>query len=114
MIVYQYTENGKTMAKLLGIEQFNRISWSPAAEILDVLPLNISTKGMQFLTIRKNAKISSYEKKQIVLRERAWRWQQILSESAISWGELGEVSAWFERMAKRYGLLTEFRENGIC
>jgi len=32
---------------------------------------------------------------------------------AISWGELAEQVAELERLAKKYGLVKEFRENGI-
>jgi len=31
----------------------------------------------------------------------------------LSWGELATVDAWFSKMARRYGLINEFRENGI-
>lgn len=31
----------------------------------------------------------------------------------IKFGELYEFGAYFERLGKRYGLLKEFRENGI-
>lgn len=32
----------------------------------------------------------------------------------LSWGEISEIQAYFEKIGKRYGLLTEFRENAIC
>jgi len=32
----------------------------------------------------------------------------------LSYFEWSIVCDWFERMGKRYGLLTEFRENAIC
>lgn len=32
---------------------------------------------------------------------------------SISWGELAEATDKLERLAKRYGLIREFRENGI-
>ena len=32
----------------------------------------------------------------------------------LSYGEMGEICDFFERMGKRYGLLREFRENCIC
>lgn len=34
--------------------------------------------------------------------------------SGLSWAEFSFISGWFEAMGRRYGLLTEFRENGIC
>lgn len=48
------------------------------------------------------------------VRERAIQWQYEFAERTISWGELAEETAEFERLGRRYGLLTEFRENGIC
>lgn len=32
----------------------------------------------------------------------------------LSWGECAEISDFFEKNGKRYGLLKEFRENAIC
>jgi hypothetical protein len=32
----------------------------------------------------------------------------------MSWGELAYWQEYFEKLGKRYGLLTEFRENCIC
>lgn len=48
------------------------------------------------------------------VRDRAIQWQMDFAERTISWGELAEETAEFERLGRRYGLLTEFRENGIC
>ena len=36
-----------------------------------------------------------------------------LYERAISWQELAQEGARFEKLGKRYGLLKEFRESGI-
>lgn len=47
-------------------------------------------------------------------RDRAIQWQYEFAERTISWGELAEETAEWERLGRRYGLLTEFRENGIC
>ena len=58
--------------------------------------------------------LSNYERKQCLLRECAWNYQNMQAEFSLSWGEYCEISAWFEKMGKRYGLLREFRENGIC
>lgn len=32
----------------------------------------------------------------------------------LSYSEIGDVGAFFERMGRKYGLLREFRENWIC
>lgn len=44
-------------------------------------------------------------------REKAREWQ--LAEDNYSYSELAYWQSYFERLGKRYGLLTEFRENGI-
>ena len=46
-------------------------------------------------------------------RELAQTWQREFSENAYSWAELAAAAARFERLGRRYGLLQEFRENGI-
>lgn len=46
-------------------------------------------------------------------RELAQEWQRTFGDTSHSWGELAEDAARFERLGRRYGLLREFRENGI-
>lgn len=41
-------------------------------------------------------------------------WQHWQSEQSLSWGETGDWSAFFEQLGEKYGLLEEFKENGIC
>lgn len=47
-------------------------------------------------------------------RQEAIDWQLDLGNHNYSWGELAEYQSRFEKLGKRYGLLKEFRENGIC
>ena len=35
-------------------------------------------------------------------------------EGGLSYGELFEIEDYFRKYGKRYGLLTDFRENAIC
>ena len=46
-------------------------------------------------------------------RERAIMWQRLAGEKALYMSELVYFTAKFERLGKRYGLLREYRENGI-
>lgn len=46
-------------------------------------------------------------------RELAIDWQYETSQRNISYGELAEAGERFNKLGKRYGLLGEFRENGI-
>ena len=47
------------------------------------------------------------------IRGRAILWQLGIENENYSYGELAEDLMYFEKMGKRYGLLKEFRENGI-
>lgn len=42
------------------------------------------------------------------------RAERIMETPGLSWGELAEIKAECERIARRAGLLREARENGIC
>lgn len=48
------------------------------------------------------------------LRQEAMEWQAIFSEQRLSYEELVEMQSYFEKMGRKYGLLKEFRQNGIC
>lgn len=56
----------------------------------------------------------SYQEKKQEIRNRAIEWQHNFSDRVMSWGEVAAETAEFERLGRRYGLLREFRENGIC
>lgn len=47
-------------------------------------------------------------------RNTAIYWQEKFSEKSMSYEELAKAQSHFEKLGKRYGLLAEFRENGIC
>jgi hypothetical protein len=47
-------------------------------------------------------------------RERAIEWQLDFDNHTYSYGELADFCEYFRRLGKRYGLLREFHENGIC
>lgn len=56
----------------------------------------------------------NYNDKQAALREKAIATQQALeSMEYISYNELIEIDQYFTKYGKRYGLLKEFKENGI-
>lgn len=56
----------------------------------------------------------SYQQKKERARQKAIDWQYAFSETSMSWGELADAQAYFEALGRRYGLLGEFHENGIC
>lgn len=47
-------------------------------------------------------------------RDTALCWQEKFANKSMSWGELAEAQSYFEKLGKKYGLLAEFRDNGIC
>lgn len=57
--------------------------------------------------------ILTYREKKARLREEAVRWQHDFSNYNYSYAELAEKLAYFEKEGKKYGLVKEFKENGI-
>lgn len=55
----------------------------------------------------------SYSEKKAKLREEAMNWQHDFSKHNYSYGELAEKQAYFEKEGKKYGLIKEFRSEGI-
>lgn len=58
--------------------------------------------------------MSTYQEMKEKVRNEAIDWQHDFSNHSYSWAEMADFCAHFERLGRRYGLLTEFRENGIC
>ena len=55
----------------------------------------------------------TYRKKKAKLREEAIKWQHDFSKHNYSMLELAVWGAYFEKEGRKYGLIKEFRENGI-
>ena len=55
----------------------------------------------------------SYLQGKAKAREEAISWQMEFDGKCLSWHELAITHSHFERLAKRFGLVNEFRENGI-
>lgn len=58
-------------------------------------------------------KVSKYQSGKVAAREAAIMWQSELCGVCLSYGELSEAGNTFYNLGKRYGLLREFRTNGI-
>lgn len=58
--------------------------------------------------------MNNYQKQKEKARSKAVDWQLDFENHNYSWGELADFGEYFEKLGKRYGLLKEFRENGIC
>ena len=55
----------------------------------------------------------TYAERKENAREEAIDWQYETSQKSISYSELEEAGNHFEKLGRRYGLIREFRENGI-
>lgn len=62
----------------------------------------------------KTKKNITYEVKKEMARQEAVDWQNDFGNHNYSYGELAEFGEHFEKLGRKYGLLKEFRENGIC
>lgn len=51
--------------------------------------------------------------KQAELRQQAIDWQRTIEYQNYSYSELAEWQGYFETLARKYGLIKEFKENGI-
>lgn len=55
----------------------------------------------------------TYQQKKAEAIDEAIEWQNNFEKRNYSWGEIAYVSNHFEKLARRYGLVREFKENGI-
>ena len=55
----------------------------------------------------------NYQDMKAKARQKAIDWQADTANKNLSYSELAEAGELFRKLGKRYGLLTEFRENGI-
>lgn len=58
--------------------------------------------------------MNKYQERKEKVREEAIFWQLDFENHNYSWGDLAYWGEYFYKLGKRYGLLKEFRENGIC
>ena len=54
-----------------------------------------------------------YQENKENARQFAIEWQRETAKNALSWGEILEQQEKLKKIAKRYGLTKEFKENGI-
>jgi len=80
-------------------DQYHAATFSPDVEIVAVRPLEVRGKN--------------YRERKGYLRDLAVD-VQTADNGGLSQFECAVLGDFFERNGRRYGLLTEFRENGIC
>lgn len=57
--------------------------------------------------------MTQYEKGKANAEEKAKEWQRTTAQEPMSWGEVAYWCEYFTKLGKRYGLIKEFRINGI-
>lgn len=55
----------------------------------------------------------TYQERKEQARREVQEWQLMSGEVATSWEEIFQQCAYFEKLAKRYGLIKEFKREGI-
>ena len=58
--------------------------------------------------------MTSYQRRKEQIREQAMEWQHNFCEQDYDMHEVYTWQTHFYKLGKRYGLLREFHENGIC
>ena len=79
-------------------EVYYRDTFSPGTRIKGILPFEVKGK--------------TYAEKKQAARDLAISFDHLV-EPGLSWGEWADISGYFEKVGRRYGLLREFAENGI-
>ena len=59
------------------------------------------------------ATVNSYQAGKARAREKAIFWQNAFSNGSFDWFSIVSWCSYFEKLAKRFGLVREFKENGI-
>lgn len=57
--------------------------------------------------------MNKYQTEKARARDKAVEWQRGFCDHDYSYGELAYYCEYFSRLARRYGLVKEFKENGI-
>lgn len=100
MIFAYYTKDGTAKGGLYDrYEDFYRETFSPDFD--EVAELCFKVKGR------------TYAERKDGVRQLAIDIQTFERECPITWGELALIGSWLKTQARRYGLLREFKENGI-
>lgn len=100
MIYLRITEDGNERGKLYTAANRHELH-------ADLFSPCVSWEGVVFEICR-----GSYQEQKEQAREIARRWQELYAPG-LFWSDLAIIGGWFEKIARRYGLAREFRENCI-
>ena len=76
------------------------------------LDVNLPT-FTRIINLLNFAIMNKYNRMKAAARSAAIEWKAASNDAAVSYSELAEIGGRFYTLGKRYGLLMEFRENGI-
>ena len=99
MIYAYFVVNGKHFQGVFSDEELNRISFSPEVEMQ--YSVRLQSRGKDF-TRRLAHTIFNMDAEAVNA-----------GADCLSYGELAILSDFFTKAARRFGLVREFRENGI-
>ena len=57
--------------------------------------------------------MNKYQQAKERARQKAIDWQLTFSDNVYYWSDLADFAVYFEKLGKHYGLIKEFKENGI-
>lgn len=93
--------NGKIESNLYyDWNEWHKDTFSPGIDIITTILFKVGGK--------------TYAERKENLRDLAKEWQGQFASYNWSYGELATIGEYFNKNGKRYGLLKEFKENGIC
>ena len=78
---------------------FNKATWSPEKEYSFVTDFSVKGK--------------TYAARKAAARELAIDVSIAVSKGKLTWSEIADIAQNLERIGKRYGLIKEFKENGL-
>lgn len=68
----------------------------------------------EYEAVELKASGKTYRERKTSVEAVAIEFSNIANCGGLYWSDLITLSDWFYRFGKRYGLLAEFRENGLC
>lgn len=83
-----------------GWKEFYKNTFSPLTKDINILEFKLHGK--------------TYQEKKAASIQLAQDFQFFFGDLSWSYSELAEIQGYFERIAKQYGLMKEFKENCIC
>lgn len=79
-----------------------------------LIPIDRDNKLCGFVATPRTYPVKTYQECKDAVRDFALFMDSAFALCSMSYSELADWQGFFEMIGRRYGLLTEFRENAIC